>query len=962
MHPSALNNGKLFFDTYSPPLLESEGSIRVVEIGSQDVNGSIRQFCPQEFEYIGVDFVDGKGVDVVIISPYELPFDDNSVDIVVSSSCFEHSEMFWVVYLEIIRILKPHGVFYLNVPSNGMFHRYPVDCWRFYPDSGPALVTWAQYNNFNVGLMESYTSNQVGNNWWNDFVAVYIKNKEYIKQYPKRILYTDIKYTNGILDNLPVGEFLNFQDYSEDHRCRMMQLDQLEQETQNLLQLKIHQAALEKENQNFLQLKAQFERENLNKDHIIAGKDHQLHAQSQNILQLKAQFEREISNKDHVIAGKDHQLHAQSQQYHKYKKLWTTRLLKPLIKTEQALSSANNLRKGFYRLVKARGSVGKAYQYIRRLKKAQGFRAVKSFLRSPNADGLNPRFDYAAWLKSYDTLSVADVDKMKIKISEQKHQPLISIVMPTYNPNTTWLIEAIESVQAQIYTNWELCIADDCSTNPKVRETLQLKAMEDQRIKLVLREQNGHISAASNSALALAQGEWVALMDHDDLLPIHALYWVMQTINQHPDAQLIYSDEDKIDEQGNRCGPYFKCDWNVDLFYAHNMFSHLGVYRKTLIDQVGGFRLGFEGSQDYDLVLRCVEQIEHQYIYHIPKVLYHWRVHPQSTAQASGAKPYAAIAGEKALNEHFQRVGLNARSVLLDFGMYRTQYTLPDVLPLVSLIIPTRNAQKLVKQCVESILDKTTYSHYEIIIVDNGSDNEQAVAYFKQLADQHSNIFVMRDDRPFNYSQLNNHAVQYANGELIGLINNDIEVISPDWLSEMVSIALQKHVGAVGAKLYYPNNTIQHAGVVMGVGGVANHAFKHARRDDFGYFGRAKLISSYSAVTAACLIVKKSIFLEVGGLDEANLTVAFNDVDFCLKVKQAGYRNVWTPYAEMYHHESISRGAEDTPIKMARFKGEIDFMRQHWEQIILNDPAYSPNLTVDFEDFSLACPPRVSKT
>ena len=350
MHPSALNNGKLFFDTYSPPLLESEGSIRVVEIGSQDVNGSIRQFCPQEFEYIGVDFVDGKGVDVVITSPYELPFDDNSVDIVVSSSCFEHSEMFWIVYLEIIRILKPHGVFYLNVPSNGMFHRYPVDCWRFYPDSGPALVTWAQYNNFNVGLMESYTSNQVGNNWWNDFVAVYIKNKEHIKQYPKRILYTDIKYTNGILDNLPVGEFLNFQDYSEDHRCRMMHLDQLEQETQNLLQLKIHQAVLEKENQS--------------------------------ILQLKAQFEREISNKDHVIAGKDYQLHAQSQQYHKYKKLWTTRLLKPLIKTEQALSSANTLRKGFRNLVKDKGSVGKAYQHLRRMRKTDSLKAVKNFLRT----------------------------------------------------------------------------------------------------------------------------------------------------------------------------------------------------------------------------------------------------------------------------------------------------------------------------------------------------------------------------------------------------------------------------------------------------------------------------------------------------------------------------------------------------------------------------------------------------
>ena len=673
------------------------------------------------------------------------------------------------------------------------------------------------------------------------------------------------------------------------------------------------------------------------------------------------EVEYQSSEKDNTIVNREQQLLSQTHQYSKYKTLWVTRLVKPLIKTEQALSSANNLRKGFRRLVKAKGSFGKAYQYIRRLKKAQGFRAVKSFLRSPNADGLNPRFDYADWLKSYNTLSVADVDKMKVKISEQKHQPLISIVMPTYNPNIAWLIEAIESVQAQIYTHWELCIADDYSTNPKVRETLQSMAIRDQRIKLALREQNGHISAASNSALALAQGEWVVLMDHDDVLPIYALYYVAQTINQHPDAQMIYSDEDKIDEQGTRIDPYFKCDWNLDLFYSHNMFSHLGVYRKTLIDRVGGFRIGLEGSQDYDLALRCIEQIDHQHIHHIPRVLYHWRVHAQSTAQSSEAKPYAAIAGQKALNEHFQRTQLNAQCLLLDFGMYRTQYALPERLPLVSLIIPTKNAQKLVKQCVESILGKTTYPNYEIIIVDNASDDEQAVTYFKQLANGHSNIRVIRDDRPFNYSQLNNNAVEHANGELIGLINNDIEVISPDWLSEMVGIALQKDVGAVGAKLYYSNDTVQHAGVVLGIGGVAGHAFKRACRDAFGYFGRAKLISAYSAVTAACLIVRKSIFLEVGGLDEVNLTVAFNDVDFCLKVKQAGYRNVWTPYAEMYHYESISRGAEDTPIKKARFKREIDFMRQRWEGIILNDPAYNPNLALDFEDFSFACPPRVFK-
>ncbi len=685
---------------------------------------------------------------------------------------------------------------------------------------------------------------------------------------------------------------------------------------------------------------------------------HQISEKNQTILDLQ----RNIAEKDHILVTKDYQLHAQSQQHHKYKKLWTTRLVKPFIKTEQALSSINTLRKGFRRLVQEKGNVAGAYQHLSRLNKDQGFRAVKSYLRLPeNRMVGNPRYNYTDWVQNYDIWTQTDIKRIKKQLHKMVHHPLISIVMPTYNPNIEWLIEAIESVQAQIYTHWELCIADDCSTNPEVRETLQSMSQKDTRIKLVLREQNGHISVASNSALALAQGEWVALMDHDDVLPIYALYYVAQTINQHPDAQMIYSDEDKIDEQGTRIDPYFKCDWNLDLFYSHNMFCHLGVYRKTLIDRVGGFRIGLEGSQDYDLALRCIEQIDHQHIHHIPRVLYHWRVHAQSAAQSSEAKPYAAIAGQKALNEHFQRTQLNAQCLLLDFGMYRTQYALPERLPLVSLIIPTKNAQKLVKQCVESILGKTTYPNYEIIIVDNASDDEQAVTYFKQLANGHSNIRVIRDDRPFNYSQLNNNAVEHANGELIGLINNDIEVISPDWLSEMVGIALQKDVGAVGAKLYYPNDTVQHAGVVVGLGGLAGHPHKHIDRYATGFCGRAQLIQSFSAVTAACLIIKKSIFIEVGGLDEENLKVVFNDVDFCLKVREAGYRNVWTPFAELYHHESVSRGADDTSEKKQRFEREAGYMKRRWHTDKFEDPAYSPNLILGFEDFSFACPPRVFK-
>ncbi|MGJ0427595.1 glycosyltransferase [Methylobacter sp.] len=572
------------------------------------------------------------------------------------------------------------------------------------------------------------------------------------------------------------------------------------------------------------------------------------------------------------------------------------------------------------------------------------------------------RNDYAEWIRRYDTLTDDTRATMNASIAEFAHQPLISVVMPTYNPKPEWLIEAIESVRKQIYPHWELCIADDASTDKAIRSILERYASEDLRIKVVFREINGHISEASNSALELASGEWAALLDHDDLLSEHALFWVVDAINQNPDAHLIYSDEDKVDEVGKRFDPYFKCDWNADLFYSQNMISHLGVYRTDLLNSIGGFRKGMEGSQDYDLVLRCIERIQPKQIHHIPRVLYHWRKHAESAAQSINAKPYALLAGERALNEHFQRQGINATASPLDFGMYRVRYALPDSLPMVSLIIPTRNGLQLIRQCVESIRKKTTYLNYEILIVDNGSDDPATLRYFDELqAEARAKIKVVRDDRPFNYSALNNAAVKLAQGEIVGLLNNDLEVISPDWLSEMVSYALQADVGSVGAKLWYPDNTLQHGGVILGVGGVAAHAHKHLLRHRYGYFGRANLMQSFSAVTAACLVIRKAIYEEVGGFNETNLQIAFNDVDFCLRVRKAGYRNVWTPHAQLFHHESATRGYEDTPEKRARFARETQYMKQCWGNLLLNDPAYSPNLTLDFEDFSLAWPPRTQK-
>ncbi|WP_268799483.1 glycosyltransferase [Pseudomonas huanghezhanensis] len=567
------------------------------------------------------------------------------------------------------------------------------------------------------------------------------------------------------------------------------------------------------------------------------------------------------------------------------------------------------------------------------------------------------RHDYATWVKYYDTLDDNGRWKISEEITKWKTKPIISIIMPVYNPPLDLLREAVDSVKSQLYKNWELCIADDASTDADVIAYLKSLAKQDRRFKVMFRTENGHISNASNSALELASGEFLALMDNDDLLPENALYWVARAIHDNPDVGVIYSDEDKIDTAGKRTSPYFKSDWNEFLFRSQNMVCHLGVYRRDLVKEVGGFRVGFEGAQDYDLALRCTEKLNRNQIVHIPRVLYHWRIHSGSTAMAGQEKPYAALAGIKALDEHLHRKGEIGSTELLPMGMYRVHYARPTTPPLVSLIIPTRNAHGLVKQCIDSIENLTTYKNYEIILIDNGSDDPVSLEYFEQLAQQ-DNIRVMRDDGPFNYSALNNSAVKLARGELIGLINNDIEVITPEWLEEMVSIALQPNVGAVGARLWYPDDRLQHGGVVVGVGGVAGHSHKYLPKGDFGYFCRAALIQEFSAVTAACLIIKKSIFEQVNGLDEENLKIAFNDVDFCLRVQEAGYINVWTPFSELYHHESATRGLEDTPEKKARFSKEVLHIQARWPTI-QEDYTYNPNLTLDHEDFGLAWPPRV---
>lgn len=587
-----------------------------------------------------------------------------------------------------------------------------------------------------------------------------------------------------------------------------------------------------------------------------------------------------------------------------------------------------------------------------------GYTGLKKFVISTFQLSNHNQINYADWIKQNE-LQAEDYERAEKELAALPAQPTISIIMPTYNSNLNWLNEAIESVRAQPYKNWELCIADDASPNQNIAPFLKEWSEKDSRIKFVLREKNGHISEASNSAIALATGEWLALFDHDDLLHPFAFYWVLKEINRSPQAQLIYSDEDKIDESGERTDPYFKSAWNYDLFLSQNCFSHLGLIRHDLANAIGGFRKGYEGSQDHDLILRAIEKVDQNNIIHIPKVLYHWRVHAESTAKASASKPYAAIAGEKSINDHLQRMGINAKASYEKHG-YRVKYSVQEPKPLISLIIPTRNGLALLKQCIESITKKTLYKNYEFIVVDNGSDDPEILAYFKLLA-KRNDCRVIRDERPFNYSQLNNLAAREAKGDVIGLINNDIEVISPEWLDEMVSHAMRSNVGAVGAKLLFPNNSLQHGGVILGVGGVANHAHLNFPAQHPGYFGRMKLIQQFSAVTAACLLVRREVYEKAGGLDESNLAVAFNDVDFCIRVKDLGYKNVWTPYALLYHHESATRGKDIAPEKRARFVREVNYMMNTWNSKFIDDPAYNPNLNIDCPDFSLSRNNRLGK-
>ena len=585
----------------------------------------------------------------------------------------------------------------------------------------------------------------------------------------------------------------------------------------------------------------------------------------------------------------------------------------------------------------------RAHGYI----KENGFKEFMSKLYLKLTSG---KISYEAWLKTH---SVTEEELQNQKAFEFEYKPLISILVPTYKTPKHLLTETINSVINQSYSNWELCIADGASNLGYIKEILDDYASKDKRIKVKYLDENKGIAGNTQECYYMATGDYIGLFDHDDLLEPNALFEVVKAVNEDRTIDFIYTDEDKINEKGTRrFDPHFKQDFAIDTLRSYNYICHFSVFKKELMDKIGGFRDGFNGSQDYDIILRATYNAKN--IHHIPKILYSWRVHSGSTAGNPKNKMYCYESAKKAIAEDLKVRGI--KGTVKDgkyIGTYEVDYEIIGN-PKVSILIPSKDHIEDLDRAIRSILTKTDYTNYEIIIIENNSELKETFKYYEDIQRKYSNIKVVVWKGIFNYSAINNFGAKYAEGEYILLLNNDVEVISTNWLTKMLGLAQREDVGCVGAKLYYPDSTIQHGGVIVGLGGGAAHAHRGFSKKAYGYFMRLGLTHNLSAVTGACLLVKKSVFDEVNGLDES-FVVAYNDVDFCLRVLKTGRVNVWTPYAELYHYESKSRGDDSKdPEKAERFRGEFNRFRERYADFLeKGDPYYNVNLTLSAEDFSL---------
>ena len=564
--------------------------------------------------------------------------------------------------------------------------------------------------------------------------------------------------------------------------------------------------------------------------------------------------------------------------------------------------------------------------------------------------GIDNDYDYSEW-QELTKPSAEELEAQRKAVFP--YMPKFSIVIPVYKTPEKYLKEMLDSILSQTYGNWELCIADGSPAGESVERILKAYARKDSRIRYKILGENLGISGNTNAALEMAEGDYIVLADHDDIVTENALYECAKAVNENPGADVLYSDEDKLDMDGGALfDPHFKPDFNPDLLTSVNYICHLFLAKRELVEKTGGFCQEFDGAQDYDFIFRCTEQAER--IVHIPMVLYHWRCHQDSTASNPESKLYAFEAGARAIMAHYERMGIKAEKVEkgVDYGIYHTTFQL-DGEPLVSVIIPNKDHRADLDACIRPMLQKGTYKNLEFIVVENNSTEPETFAYYKKMKEKHPSFHVVTWKEGFNYSAINNFGASFAKGEYLLLLNNDTELLEPDSIREMLGFCQREEVGIAGARLLYADDTIQHAGVVIGFGGIAGHTFIGLHKAENSYFHRAMCAQDYSAVTAACLMTKKSVFEAVGGLS-TELAVAFNDIDYCMKVRALGKLVVYAPYATLYHYESKSRGLEDTPEKVARFNREVAIFIKKWPDIIKNgDPYYNPNLTLRKSNFAL---------
>ena len=588
-------------------------------------------------------------------------------------------------------------------------------------------------------------------------------------------------------------------------------------------------------------------------------------------------------------------------------------------------------------------NVKKAYAYYKR----HGFWCMVDRAKEKLFD--QEEEAYARWLRK-NMPDEMGLDKQRKRRFAK--EPKISIVVPLYKTPRNYLLELVKSVEGQTYYNWELCLSDGSGKDSPLTHLLKRLERSDSRIKVAYNKKQLRISENTNCAIRLSTGDYIGFADHDDLLAPNALYECVRMLEKHPEAKAIYSDEDKVDMKGKRYfQPHFKPDYNKDLLNSTNYFCHFFLVERGVLKKAGGLDPAFDGAQDYDFVLRCAEVTDR--IFHIPKILYHWRAHMDSTAENPASKMYAFEAGARAIQAHYNRIGWDNTKVTQTecLGVYRTHYKLRET-PLVSIIIPNKDHVEDLSKCLDS-LSRCSYQNYEILVVENNSQNQDTFAYYEEIQEKDSRIQVLYWKEAFNYSSINNFGVTHAKGQYLLFLNNDTEVINEDCLEELLGFCMRPDVGVVGARLYFGDGTIQHAGVVVGLGGIAGHIFSGTPRDQVGYFARVVTQQDYSAVTAACMMVERESFDRVGGFD-GQLQVAFNDIDLCLRIRGLGKLVVYNPYAELFHYESKSRGSDDTPEKSERFNRETAYFEQRWKQILTDgDPYYNRNFAIDRFDCSL---------